>query len=247
MKLSGLLALAVLSLPGAVGAQSLPVNRDKVWFKPSLTVDSAPVCADILRVEQDAFFSENGQVSNTHVKYDQAGLRGPDLRTTADSSLKIVWDSPDRQWVLTRPDGRKLFVRITSDGCGRWCDDIETLLVAEQRFDPQVPDDVLFGAYPDAPQASQWGLYKPTDGDFHALGTMDDRLRVYRLADAASVQLECEVILKPDKLSEHEDPEVRRAAQEMERLLQAYASVSHRGGMCSRGYAQTPSIPVSGK
>lgn len=181
MKFASLLALGLLSPLAVLGAESLPVDRGAVWFKPSLSVNSSPVCADILRVDQDTFFSARAQ-----------------SEYAADDFEPVD----------------------------------ERILVADKLFDPS-PQLAHDDTWPGTPRAPRWRLYKAADGEFYAIGmTDDDRSRTYRLASPTSVELTCEVILKPDKFSNNDNPAIQRAWQSMEALRQVYGSVSQEAGNC---------------
>jgi tetratricopeptide (TPR) repeat protein len=228
MKFPGLFALGLLSLSGAVPAEPLHVDRDKVWFKPALTVNSSPVCADILHVEQDTFFSTNERSNYVQVGW-QPIENGP-AQTVA--GVEIVKDTFGGELILTRPGGERVFTKLVNrGGCGGACETVR-ILVSGQRFDPSQRvgfDD----KWPSTPWAPEWSLYAAPDGEFYALGVInDDRLRAYRLAGPASVELACEVTLKPDRIHNNEDSAIQRAWQSMESLRRAYASVSQGAGSC---------------
>lgn len=216
MKFTGLLALAVLQLPAAVAAQSdpaLPVDRNSVWFKPSLTVDSAPICAELLRIEQDAFFS-----ATERPDYSQA-------------HLQLIDTAGDARTKLTRPDGQQIFVdTIRHGGCGGACE-TERIVVGDKFLDQPEPvaqnDDL-----PGTPRAPRWNIYKRPNGDFFALGIVDDRSSAYRIAGPSKVELACEVVLKPESFSNNNDPMIRRAWQDVEVMIRAYGSVAQSGGSC---------------
>ncbi|HWK50560.1 MAG TPA: ankyrin repeat domain-containing protein, partial [Steroidobacter sp.] len=228
MNLPGLFALGLLSLSATVLAEPLHVDRDKAWFKPALTVNSAAICADVLRVEQDTFFA-----TSERSEYAQAGWE-PIESDPAKSApgVEIVKDTFGGELILTRPGGQPVFTKlINRGGCGGACETVR-VLVSGQRFDPSQRvgyDD----NWPGTPWAPDWRLFAAPNGEFYALGvTSDDRLRAYRLAGPASVELACEVTLKPDQISNNEDPAIQRAWQSMEALRRAYGSVSHRAGSC---------------
>ena len=228
MKLQGLFALGLLSLSGAVPAEPLHVDRDKVWFKPALTVNTAPVCADVLRVEQDTFFSTREQS-----EYAQAGWKPIEGdAATKVAGVEIVKDTFGGELVLTRPDGQRVFTRrVNRGGCGGACETVR-ILVSAQRYDPS--QRVGFDAdWPGTPRAPDWRLHAAPNGEFYALGIVErDRLRAYRIAGPASVELACEVTLRPDKIWNNEDPAVQRAWQSLEALRRAYGSVSQHSGSC---------------
>lgn len=228
MNLQGLFALGLLSLSAAVLAAPLPVDRDKVWFKPALTVNSTAICADVLSVEQDTFFA-----TSERSEYAKAGwgLVGSDPAQSV-AGVEIVRDTFSGELILTRPGGQRVFTKLVNrGGCGGACETVR-ILVSGQQFDPsqRVGHD---DNWPGTPWAPEWRLFAAPDGEFYALGmTSDDRLRAYRLAGPSSVELACEVTLKPDQFSNNEDPAIQRAWQSMEALRRAYGSVSQRAGSC---------------
>lgn len=229
MNFASLLVLGLLSSSAAVGAESLSVDRDAVWFKPSLSVNSAPVCAEILRVELDTFFSLRAQS-----EYAADGFEPVDLYKELNTVPQVEYVKAEHgtQLVLTRPDSQRIFAKVTSQGgCGGACE-TQRILVADKLIEPSVRlahDD----AWPSTPRAPRWRLYKAADGEFYAIGmTDDDRSRTYRLASPTSVEPTCEVILKPEKFSDNDNPAIQRAWQSMEALRQAYGSVSQEAGNC---------------
>ena len=228
MKLQAVLALGLLSLSGTVSAEPPQVDRDKVWFKPALTVNSAPACAEILRVEQGTFFS-----TRERSEYTQEGwqpIEGDPAKHPA--TVELVADTFGGELVLTRPGGERVFTkRVNRGGCGGACETVR-ILVSGQQFDPKQP--VAFDDdSPSTPWAYDWRLLAAPNGEFYALGVVErSHLRAYRIAGPTSVELACEVSLQPDKVWNNEDPAIQRAWQSMEALRRAYSSVSQRSGSC---------------
>lgn len=224
MKLFAVIAAALL-LPGAVSAQVLAVDRDKAWFKPALLTDQAPVCADILRVEQDAFFST--AIRSNHERAGFKLIRKMYEEPVPDPQVELIPDSFG-QLLLTLPGQQRVVAYFhNGGGCGGACEH-EQVMLADKVFDP-VPS--RGHDLPATPLAPGWTLYKSTDGEFYALGHDDGNLKAYRVAPSLRMELACEVQLRPGDQSKA-DASVQRASQAMQAFLSTLAAMSQDAGTC---------------
>ncbi len=224
MNLRPWLLVGLLSLSSVADAESSPVNRNSVWFKPSLAVNSAPICEGLLGVEQETFFS----VGETR---DYARIGFTKIRGMYDEAIADPQVHPFgyRQWMLTLPDGQQVFAYFSNNGgCGGACE-TEQILVADKSFDqpPSRGDDL-----PGSPLAAGWDLFKSAQGDFYALGAVHHRLQAYRVAAPGRLELACEVTLRPAQYFDHDDASVRDAWQAVEAMLQVYGSIAQDAGYC---------------
>ncbi|MDY6944366.1 MAG: ankyrin repeat domain-containing protein, partial [Pseudomonadota bacterium] len=225
MKLLSVIAAGSM-LPCAVGAQTVPVTRDSAWFKPSLASDHAPVCADLLRVEQDAFFS-----TASRANHERAGfklIRKMYEEPVADPQVEVIPDSFG-QLRLTLPAQRRVIAYFHNNGgCGGACE-TEQVMVADQVFDPMPSRGHKL---PATPLAAGWTLYKSADGEFYALGYPQENLQAYRVAPSLRTELVCEVQLQPADAAGDEDASVRSARESSAAYLSALGSMSQDAGAC---------------
>lgn len=228
MRLTVLLGVATLCLPALVDAQASSVNRNRVWFKPYLTVDSEPVCKQLLQVEQDAFFS-TGSVT-LYERTELSQLRaGMPLDTLEDPQVEPI-DNGIGQLILTLPDRRRVFVYFErTGGCHGRCEG-EQVRVSDKPFERQFEPRE---ARPDAPAVvGGWRLFKSPKGDFYTIATVQGRMQAYRVAAPAGLELACEVRVRPAEFESHRDAAVRKAWRAVEALGPIYRSMAHPILLC---------------
>lgn len=225
MKMFGVIAGGLL-LPGVLGAQALSVNRDSAWFKPALVVNSAPVCVDLLGVEQHAFFS-----MATAANHERAGfklIRRMYEEVVTDPQVEIVPDSFG-QLLLTLPEQQRAVVYFHNNGgCGGACE-TEQVMVADKAFDP-LPS--RGHDLPATPRAAGWTLFKSAEGEFYALGYPEGNLQAYRIASSSRTEIACEVQLQPRDPASSDDSSVREAWATGEKFLSALGAMSQGAGTC---------------
>ncbi len=223
MKLFGVMTAAVL-LPGALSAQELAFDRDAAWFKPALLLNEASVCADLLQVEQDAFFTTASKADHERPGFKL--IRKMYEEAVPDPRVEIIPDSLG-QLKLTRPGEQPVIVYFHNNGgCGGGCE-TEQVMVSDKVFDP-LPS--RGHDLPATPLAPGWTLYKSEDGAFYALGYPEANLQVYRVMPARAEMI-CEVKLQPSDTDKN-DEAVRSASRSLERFLMSLAAMSQGAGEC---------------
>src|SRR5689334_1796177 len=108
MKLSARL-VSLLSLAVVLTAQALPVDRDAVWFKPSLELNSDPICAGLLQAEQNVFFSTEWADDRSTAGFQRIYERY--LPFVADPRVERQGGF-DNEFVLTLPAGERVVARF---------------------------------------------------------------------------------------------------------------------------------------
>jgi hypothetical protein len=226
-------------LPSVICAQALPIDRDSAWFKPSLVVDQVAVCADILRVEQDAFFS-TARAAN-HERPGFKLIRKMYGDPVADPQVEVVPDSFG-QLILTLPSQQRVVVYFhNGGGCGGACEN-EQVLVADKVFDPLPSRGHDLAA---TPFAAGWTLFKSADGEFYALGYPESNLQAYRITPSLRTELACEVKMRPGDADR--DEAVNSALKSLQEFMTALAAMSQGAGHCGTLNAhQTRSNRASG-
>jgi hypothetical protein len=227
-----LLAVACLLFGFAVhAAEPREATPAKVWFTPSLSVRTAPMCDVALKAARKHFMSSDP--SDGPLDFDGFTLVALPYSGETKSDPKVEIDEQNPNHVtLKQPNGQVLHLSfLRNPGCGGACES-QTLLVSGEPID----DALEYNPGNDPKLAStppgEWPIYKDQDGNYLAIGNVDGHLQVYALTTPEKWRLSCDVVLEPPDTHQSADVGVKNATAAIDALRAAAAELSRGAGSC---------------
>ena len=225
----------------SASAQAVPVERrapaqSDLWFKPVLTVDSAPLCSSLAPIVDRWFVTSKGPED---MALGEAALRpfmpANEGDSPPDPAVSAIEGDP-RQFTVTRPQGQTVFVRFEENpGCGGACDtEYVVVSTAPLKKGGTRTNPMDSASRASTPASGAWTIYRSADGDHYAVGVVDQQLEAYVIAQPRDWRLSCRIALAPADIRRTPDSAVQKAIQAVDAMNVAARALARDDGegMC---------------